>query len=156
MGLSQEFYAGDAGCIGRAFSDIEWDNLRDETATAAYADLSLHLSPDDLDTLSEVAAGLAGATPHLLSECLIRQVGAIDDGEMGGAYVVDPKWPRMIASLEEEVAETLTARWFRRLDQTSGESLEVNQGAVAAIRGLIRLCKKSVAACHEVVYVWYL
>ena len=156
MGLSQEFYAGDADSIGRAFSDIEWDDLRDERATAAYANLSLHLSSDDLDTLSEVAAGLAGATPHLLSKCLIRQVEPIDDGETGGAYLVDPKWPRLIAGLDEEDAGTLTAQWFRRVDQTYGGPLEVNQGAVAAIRGLIRLCKKSVAGCHDVVYVWYL
>jgi hypothetical protein len=156
MGLSMEFYAGDAESIGRAFSEIEWDDLRNEPATAAYADLSLRLSPDDLDTLSEVAAGLAGVTCSLLSECLIRHVGVIDDGQTGGADLVDPKWPEMIAALDEEDAEPLTARWFHRLGDTYGEPLEVNRQAVVAIRALIRLCKKSVAGSHDVVHVWYL
>src|SRR5262249_52907557 len=115
MGLSMEFYAGNADSIGRAFSDVEWDERRNEAATAAYADLSLPLSPEDLDALPEVAAGLAGVAPSLLSECLIRQVGPLDDGQTGSADLVDPKWPGMIAALDEEDAEPLTARWFHRL-----------------------------------------
>jgi hypothetical protein len=150
-----EFYAGEADSIGRAFSDVESDDLRDGPATA-YADLSLHLVPDDLDTLSEVAAGLAGVAPSLLSECLTRQVGVLDDGQTGGADVVDPRWLGMFAALGDRDAEPLTARWFSCLGQKYGEPLEVNRGAVAAVEALIRLCRKAVTEGHEVVYVWYL
>jgi hypothetical protein len=155
MGLSMEFYAGEADFIGRAFSDVESDDLRDGSATA-YADLSLHLVPDDLDTLSEAAADLSGVAPSLLSECLIRQVGALDDGQTGGADVVDPEWLGMFAALGDEDAERLTAGWFSRLGQKYGEALEVNRGAVAAVVALIRLCRKAVAEGHDVVFVWYL
>lgn len=156
MGLSMEFYAGRADSIGRAFSDVEWDGIRDGSAAAAYADLSLHLAPDDLDTLSEVAAGLVGVDSFLLSECLIRQVGAHDDGETGGADLVDPSWPGMFVGLSDDDAEPLTAEWFSRLGQKYGEPLKVNREAVAAVEALIRLCKKAVAGGHDVVYAWYL
>lgn len=49
MGLSLEFYAGDAAMIGADFTAIEFDGLRDGTRARAYADFSLHLSPTDLD-----------------------------------------------------------------------------------------------------------
>jgi hypothetical protein len=150
-----KFYSGEADSIGRAFSDIESDDLQDGSAKA-YADLSLHLAPDDLDTLSEVAAGLVGVAPSLLSECLIRQVGSLDDGQTGGAGVVDPKWPEMFAALGDEDAEPLTVEWFSRLGQKYGEPLELNREAIAGVKALIRLCTMAVAAGDDVVYVWYL
>jgi hypothetical protein len=156
MGLSMEFYAGRADTIGHAFSDVEWEGIRDGSAAAAYADLSLHLAPDDLDALSEVTAALLGIDPSLLSECLIRQVGALDDGQTGGADLVDPSWPGMFVGLSDEDAEPLTAEWFSRLGQKYGKPLEVNREAVVAVKALIRLCKKAVAGGHEVVYAWYL
>lgn len=51
MGLSMEFYAGVPEDIGRAFTEYELDGLRDGSTAHAYADLSLHLSPDHLDLL---------------------------------------------------------------------------------------------------------
>jgi hypothetical protein len=158
MGLSMEFYAGDAEAIGRAFSEVEWDGLRDGSDAAAYADLSLHLAPDDLDALSEAAADLAGIAPSLLSCCLIEQVGALDGGQTGSADLVDPRWPEMFIDLGDEGAEQLTSRWFSRsrLGRKYGRPLEVNRGAVAAVAALIRLCRKAVAGGHDIVYAWYL
>lgn len=85
MGLSLEFYAGDAAEIGAAFTDVaEWDAIRDRTKAIAYADLSLHLSPDALDTLSDVFAMEAGAGRMELLSRLGEEVGVIDGGAGGG------------------------------------------------------------------------
>src|SRR5437763_1760611 len=75
MGLSLEFYAGDAARIGADFTAIEFDGLQDGSRARAHADFSLHLSPDDLDTLSEVIAEHTGAAALLLNHRLVRHVG---------------------------------------------------------------------------------
>jgi len=43
MGLSLEFYAGQADQVGAAFTNIEFDGLRDGSLAHSYADLSLHI-----------------------------------------------------------------------------------------------------------------
>lgn len=48
MGLSIEFYAGNANNIGEAFSEVEFDAIRNGTAALAYSDLLLHLAPGTL------------------------------------------------------------------------------------------------------------
>jgi hypothetical protein len=70
MGLSIEFYAGDPGQIGRAFTECEMDGLRDGSVAHSYADLSLHLSPDHLELLSEAVAASTGRAPVLLFDCI--------------------------------------------------------------------------------------
>jgi len=51
MGLSLEFYAGDAEKIGQAFSAGGLESLRNGTLAHSYEDLSLHIPPTDLDIL---------------------------------------------------------------------------------------------------------
>jgi hypothetical protein len=64
MGLSQEFYAGDADAIGADFADYEFDNIR--ANANQYVDFSLHISPTDLDVLSEKVAERLQRSPVLL------------------------------------------------------------------------------------------
>src|SRR3954451_1172792 len=98
MGLSLEFYAGDAAVIGADFTAIEFDGIRDGTRARAYADFSLHLSPTDLDLLSEVIAEQVAADPVLLNDSLTRTVGGT--GDESGAEVVSPAWVRLVASAD--------------------------------------------------------
>ncbi len=70
MGLSMEFYAGSPADIGRAFSDAALERLRDGSWAHACADFSLHLSPDQLDLLSEEIAASVGCAPLLLLNSL--------------------------------------------------------------------------------------
>src|SRR5262249_25551990 len=139
MGLSLEFYAGDAAVIGADFAAHEWDGLRDGTRARAYADFSLHLSPADLDILSEVIAETSGTEPLLLNDSLVRTVGGTE-GE-SGAEVVDPAWVRMVAKTDEGAAPDLTALWVKRVGEEYGQELEVTADAVRAVRELISLCR---------------
>jgi hypothetical protein len=113
MGLSLEFYAGNADAIGAAFAAVEWDRIRRGTDAIAYADLSLHVSPDDLDLLSEVIAEHAAQAPLLLLDCLTRTVGTIDDE--GAAQLVDPNWVTMVARLSPGDASPIASEWVRRV-----------------------------------------
>ncbi|MFO0958961.1 MAG: hypothetical protein U0800_16300 [Isosphaeraceae bacterium] len=154
MGLSLEFYAGDASVIGADFSAIELDGLRNGTRARAYADFSLHLSPEDLDTLSGVLAERSGSAPLTLNDSLVRTVGGFE-GE-GGADVVDPAWVRMVATAEEADAPELAATWIGRIGAESGQQLAVTPEAVRAVRELIGLCRIAIREGAEVVHTWYL
>jgi hypothetical protein len=154
MGLSLEFYAGDAATIGADFTAFELNGIRDGRRALAYADFSLHLSPTDLDILSEVIAERTGARALLLNECLIHNVGG-SEGE-SGADVVDPSWVRMIAALSETAAPELAAKWIGRVGAECGQELEVTSDAVRAVQELVRLCKLAVRDGVEVVHTWYL
>jgi hypothetical protein len=154
MGLSLEFYAGDADAIGADFTAIEFDGLRDGTRARAYADFSLHLSPTDLDLLSAVIAEHVGAAPLALTDSLVRTVGGFE-GE-GGAEVVDLAWVRMVASADEAAAPELAAEWIGRVGAECGQQLPVTRDAVRAVRELIRLCRVASREGVEVVHTWYL
>src|SRR5262249_18282563 len=112
VGLSLEFYAGDAAVIGGDFSAIEFDGVRNGTRAPPYADFALPLAPTDLDLLSEVVSERVGAPRLLLSRSLIRNVGGFE-GE-GGAVLVDPLWVGMVAGVEDTDAASLAAEWIRR------------------------------------------
>jgi hypothetical protein len=156
MGLSLEFYAGDAQTIGTAFTEVEFDKIRDGRKAAAYADLSLHLSPEDLDLLSTLAAEHLNTPPLLLWECLNESVGSLDEGETGEAWTVDPRWVGMVAALQDQDASPLTARWIARMADLHGETLEVTEDAVRAVGSLIQLCRRAAAEGVDVVLAWYL
>ncbi len=144
MGLSLEFYAGDATVIGADFAEIEFDGLRDDSRARAYADFSLHLAPDDLDALSAAL----GAPP--LSDSLAAEVGAFDDGG-GGASLVSPAWVRAVAAADDAAALELAVVWFGRLDYGA-----VTPDAARAVGELIRLCRLAVREGVQVVHTWYL
>jgi hypothetical protein len=154
MGLSLEFYAGDAAKIGADFTAIEFDGIRDGTRARAYADFSLHLSPTDLDILSAVIAERIGAAPRLLSNSLGRNVGGFE-GE-GSAEVVDPTWVRMVSAVDATAAPEVAAVWIGRVGAGCGQRLTVTPEAVRAIRELVELCQLAVREGVEVVHTWYL
>ena len=155
MGLSLEFYAGDPDEIGRAFTEIEFDGLRDGTLAHNYADLSLHISPTDLDILSKVVADVTHNEPVLLLESLCRSVGGTA-GESDASLVSDD-WVAIIAAAPKELAAQITRLWLEAASKESGEPYVVDSpDAVIAVEGLITLCREAVARGTSVVFAWYL
>src|SRR3954468_14979905 len=106
MGLSLEFYAGDPGRIGLAFTEIEFDGLRDGTVAHSYADLSLHLSPADLDILSEQVGAILAQLTRSLLDSLERTVGGTPNESE--ASVVSPSWVTAMAAVPTEQVAQLT------------------------------------------------
>lgn len=154
MGLSIEFYAGNAATIGAAFSAVAFDELRDGRKSIAYADLSLHIGLDDVDLLSAAIADATGKPLVTLLDGLTANVGAIDDE--GSADVVDRAWVAMVSALDAAHAPAVAADWIRRVGEAQGEVLEVTDHAVVAVQDLLALCKKALSANADVVCVWYL
>ena len=154
MGLSLEFYAGDAVAIGQEFTAFKLQGLRDCTKARAYADFSLHLSPTDLDILSDVIAQRIGTEPLALNDCLIRNVGGTE-GE-SGAEEVDPAWVRMVAQTEEAWTPELASEWIKRVGVEYGQQLELTPEAVRAVQELIRLARLAIRQGVDVVHTWYL
>jgi hypothetical protein len=153
MGLALEFFAGDALTIGKEFTALKLPGLRDGTKALAYADFSLHLSPTDLDILSDVIAQRIGADSLALNDRLIRNVGGT---EGSSADVVDPAWVRMVAQMEEAWATELASDWFKRLRAEYEEEIELTPDAVRAVEELIRLAHLAIREDVDVVHTWYL
>src|SRR4026209_2621357 len=100
MGLSVEFYAGDPNKIGPAFTDIEFDGLRDGTLAHSYADLSLHLALTDFDILSEQIGVMLGRASVLLFDSLGDSIGGTPDES--AAMVVSSEWVAACAAVPVE------------------------------------------------------
>jgi len=154
MGVSLEFYAGDAEAIGAAITHGQFDGLRRSTLAHAYADLSLHLGADALDTLSEQVAVLTGREEVLLLDSLERSVGGTE-GE-SGAEVVSPEWVEMMAAVPVSSAAELSRKWLEAFAAENEEELETESpDAATAITALIRLCQSALERGTEVVFAWY-
>jgi hypothetical protein len=154
MGLSLEFYAGNAETIGADFTAHKFDGLRNGTRARAYADFSLNLSPTDLDILSEVLAERVGAVPLLLNGSLVRTVGGT--GDESSADVVNPAWVQLVASVDDAAVPELAAEWMRLVGDEYGQQYEVTPDAIRAVGELIHLCRTAVAERLAVVHTWYL
>ena len=155
MGLSMEFYAGDADRIGRAFSDFNFDGLRDGTIAHAYADLSLHLSPDHLDLLSDEIAKSLDRPPVLFLDSLGRKVGGNESES--SAEVVSRPWVEVVAALPHEAIARLAASWMAAVAQESDDhTVESSPDVEAALRALIDVCMQALARGTSVVFGWYL
>jgi hypothetical protein len=154
MSLSFEFYAGNAETIGQSFSAVDFDRLRNDPNNVAYADLSLHVSLDHLDLLSELLARRASKPPLLLSNNLVRNVGAI--GDEGGADVVSRDWVLLVASIPPQSATDIVAEWIHAVGVAERQNLQPTPEAAAAVARLISICRGAIDNGSDVVFGWYL
>jgi hypothetical protein len=155
MSLQLEFYAGDPAVIGPAFTEIEFDGLRDGTVAHSYADLSLHLSPTDLDILSEQAASLVGNNIPNLLDSLEGSIGGTP-GE-SDASLVAAEWVKGISQVEMHRCAEFTKRWLEAVAAESGDDVVTDcPDAVTAVERLVMLCRDSIARSSRVVFAWYL
>jgi hypothetical protein len=150
-----EFYAGEPHAIGRAFTECELDGLRDGSIAHSYADLSLHLSPDHLDLLSEEIAASIGAAPALLLDCLEDHVGGTE-GE-SSADVVAQAWVDTVSAASDASFPAITQRWMAAVARDVGDpSVRAGPDAERAVAALVRLCREAVHRGSLVVFAWYL
>lgn len=155
MGLSMEFYAGRPEDIGRAFTECNLEALRDGSLAHAYADLSLHLSADHLDLLSEEVAVALGRPPVILFESLEEHVGGTD-GESSAEVVADA-WVRLIAATPDALVPSVVHRWMAAVAREVGDpSITATADAERAVGALVRLCREAAQRRTRVVFGWYL
>lgn len=154
MGLSLEFYAGDAEEIGKAFCRFDLDKLRDENLILAYADFSLHLSPADLNILSYQIAVSLKCEPIYLLDSLEKPL--CEESTEYGADIVACEWVQMVGRLAEAQLEELAQNWIKGVaEEYQDSSIKVTPDAVRALNELVHLCHVAMEANVDVVHVWY-
>jgi hypothetical protein len=119
------------------------------------ADFSLHLSPIDLEILTEEVQKLVGSGPTSLEESLARQVGG--DGEECSADVVSPEWVGMMSALPDASVESLIAGWTRALAEEHNEpNLAPTDDMRRALQDLLKLCREAQRQSLPLVHTWSL
>jgi hypothetical protein len=155
MGMLMGFYAGDANQIGKGFSSGSRVPLWKQPFVQATADFSLHLSPIDLDLLSEEAYRLVGMQPVTLTDSLTDHVGG--DGESSSADVVASQWVATFAQIPNQRVEELAKNWFVEVGKEHNEPPEQpTADALRAINDLIHLCQIAKERNLSVVHTWSL
>lgn len=153
MGLTLEFALGDPDKISEAVKDYDFDRLSDPAVVKGRADLSLHITPHDLDALSEEFASASGREAVKLRPYL--QV-LHDDSECG-ALLVDRFWISYAAAVPLAQAKEITQRWIARMSREYEEpQIVFSEGAMKAVGDLIALCARAEAEGESLVHLWSL
>jgi hypothetical protein len=155
VGMLMWFYVGDERKIGDGYSATDAVPLWKQPSVVGMADFSLHLSPIDLDLLSEEACRIAGVQPVTLTDSLTENVGG--DGQTSSADVVSPQWVQMFASILDDHVDDLAKRWLVRVaEEHHDQPEEPNEDTHQAVRDLIHVCQIATEKRLAVVHVWSL
>jgi hypothetical protein len=153
MGLSLEFYLGNADAISHAVADVEFSRLDDHLIVTDSADFSLHIVPADLDLLSESLARFNGQKPQGLRQSLKSLV----DEEDRSAFLVRPEWVHYVAAINEEQVGEIAELWASSLRAKHNDAeITVTEQMRAAVGDLVRLCCSASKRDGQVVHIWYL
>lgn len=153
MGLSLEFYLGNADAIADAVADIDLDRLDDPNVVTHTADFSLHITPADLDLLSESIGRVTDQMPQGLSSSLQPMV----DEEDRGALLVSLDWIQYTAALLNEQVDEVAELWASVMRSTHGdEEIVVTDDMREAVDERLLLCRSATQGSRQVVHVWYL
>ena len=96
MGLTLEFHAGDKSRIAKAIQESDLEVLGNPDVSKFNVDLSLHITPHDLDLLS-ASFGEAKLIPPLQLRKFLK---VMVDEEDRGALGVDQDWINYIAATD--------------------------------------------------------
>ena len=153
MALALEFYIGDSERIAEAIRTIELDQLNDPAVVRGKADLSLHITPQDLNLLSLQMGRVSGRPAIELRPYL----DPIVDEEDRGLLSVDSTWVAYAAAVRAEQVDDLVNGWFRamRLEYGDLETVVTDESRLA-VRDLIALCKAASEDRQPVVHAWFL
>ena len=153
--MLMSFCVGDKTKIGEGYSATDAIPMWKRPGVAAVADFSLHLSPIDLDLLSEEAFRIAGVQSVTLTDSLVENVGG--DGESSSADVVSAQWVQTVASILDNRIDELAKRWLVRVAEEHSEQAEgPNEDTLQAVRDLIRACRIATEKGFSVVHAWSL
>ncbi|UQZ82186.1 hypothetical protein SK3146_01343 [Paenibacillus konkukensis] len=135
MGLTMEFLLGNEEKIVEAIKVFDLDNLDDNVMQRA--DFSLHLTPDDLNTLSLSASKFNSQAPISLRNFL----EVVIDNEDYGLFKINKEWVRYFAKLDRSALKELSKEWFIEMQkQYPNEELMLTKDSINAVIDLWTLC----------------
>lgn len=111
MGMLVDFYCGDTKRIVNAWRRNDTATLEDPAVVTGHADLSFHLSPDDLEALVLAACELAGRPPISFSACL---KGDAPPEAESGIHELSEALRDLLAAIPAEQVGALYDRWSER------------------------------------------
>lgn len=155
MGLTLEFYLGNPRKITKAMCNHNFDLLyEDSNVVYQIADLSLHLSPKDLNLLSRQFGIHSQQSPIDLRPHL----KVLIDEQDYGLLLVDSKWVKYAAKVSSDNLEIIVSGWFESLRQEyPNEEISITEEAKEAVQDLLELCKKATQKKRaEVLHGWFL
>jgi len=153
MGLTLEFYQGDPDALALAFENAEFEVLDDPGVVARTADLSLHITPRDLNLLSLQVGRITGADPMELRPHL----DIVVDEEDRGLLAVSASWVAYLAALKPSHVASLVSAWFEAMQREHGDSgIRVTPEATRGVRDLVDLCVAARLAGSSVMHAWML
>ena len=156
MGITLQFYSGDAKRIMDDVANSTRSYLDALVVRGRHADFSLHLIPNDLGYLTEIACRRLSRPLTTLREHLLLDSPHVDEPDRG-AYLVDREWVNIFAQNDLRSAKELTDEWFALMRRVYvDEELLSSSDAADAVSDLISLCKvASSNAEDEIVHVWF-
>lgn len=151
MGLTLEFFAGDTQKLVTALQDNDLDAFDDPAIAVAKADLSLHILPKDLNTLSLAFAKFNAQHPIDLRSHLTVLV----DEEGAGMLAVNEKWIAYVAAVPTEQAAAISEAWAEGMRKEYNDpSTLATEEMKESVADLIRLCKTARQNRLSVVHTW--
>ncbi len=135
--------------------------------SAAHADFSLHLSPEDLDllvaALAEIFDQPAEPFADHLSPLIVNAPPDFEEVDWEEyepepeIYLVSPKLTAQFAKLAQDQIEPLVKNWFGLLsEQMPGDPIAPSPDSFRAVRDLVQVCQTAMNTSLDVVYTWSL
>lgn len=120
MGLLIDFYTGDAEKIINAWRRGDTDVLAQRNIVYSRADLSFHLSPEDLDRLMLAGSNLLGRPPMIFERAIQEDILLIPtaDPEKGIHQMAD-SFASLFADIQPDQAATLYEMWTAQMPEPS-------------------------------------
>lgn len=150
MGLTLKFLIGPPEEILEALSECDYEKLT--CLTEKEADFSLHLQPQDLQTLSYCAASY---TKRFLKPFRGALSCYLDEPDRG-YFLVHDDWVKALAAINTKDAKIIAAKWFEQMAKDyPNESIgRPTAAAEKAVYDLIALCQYAVRSAKPVIHIW--
>jgi hypothetical protein len=155
MSVTLQFAIGQKQAILDAVKNSDFDFLDVLESQNQIADFSLHITPNDLNFLVNIASELRNLNSIGLREFLDTTTYFFDS-EVCGAYLVNIKISTLFSEFQEDEAFEITNKWFKRMETEYNEEILVNNDAIESVKKMIDICKKSQKDNLDLVHIWFL
>jgi hypothetical protein len=155
MGISLEFVAAPHKKVFDAVMGLDLDMLDQLKTPGRYADFSLHLTPNDINLLTDEACQMLNEEPVDFRESLDTFGWYIDEPDRG-AYLVYRDWVELFSLMDDDQSEQLATQWFARMgDEYDETEMTVTPEVIEAVRALHSVCQYAIDSESDVVHYWF-
>jgi hypothetical protein len=153
MGLSLEFYLGNEEAISEAIRSLDLDALDQPDIVEHKADFSLHITPNDLNLLSQQIAAITNSKPRNLRPYLTPVIDENDHGLL----LVNAAWVAYVAQVPVGRSAELTEMWMAAMRQEyQDNSVTITDEAIEAVQQLVVMCTAAHQSGRSIFHIWFM